>query len=326
MSIPKLTPVLVGLPTDIKALVANALSKSDMVGVGPSVLKTQEAVALLVENKANSVFLNPAVEDWRVVQELLQLCRETFPVAIFGDSKWLATFPGVPPRAQAELRKYYLVRTDAALPELGEQIQYVIRGCHRYILKKVVRANLGQIAKQDPSADPQKIAKKAEEATNALVEIEQQDKSGLRDSLGLNSEQMRGLFDETLQHARDMAKRAEFANLATLGAGLLLVLGVAIVALVRQSADPWTFATGGMGAAATIAALITSPGRRVANGASKLIYVQTAYFSFLSQVRMLNAAGPESSLERSERLDKATSNLLERLRSDDAAKPSTRTK
>jgi len=95
---------------------------------------------------------------------------------------------------------------------------------------------------------------------------------------------------------------------------LLLILVTAILALVRNTADVWTFATGGMGAAATIAALVTSPSRRIGSGASQLIYVQTAYFSFLTQVRILNAPGPETAVQRSERLEGATAKLLEQLK------------
>jgi len=216
---------------------------------------------------------------------------------------------------QERLRNYYYLQSDGTIPEIQEQLAYAVRGCHRYLLKQMIRANVGQIADQAAaSGAPPELTEKALQTSRALSEIENQEKSELGNVLGLNPSQMRTLFDEALGHARRAAWRSQVANFTALGTGLLLILVTAILALVRNTADVWTFATGGMGAAATIAALVTSPSRRIGSGASQLIYVQTAYFSFLTQVRILNAPGPETAVQRSERLEGATAKLLEQLK------------
>jgi hypothetical protein len=202
---------------------------------------------------------------------------------------------------------------DAPLSELADQIDYALRGCQRYLLKGVIQINLREIATQAKS-EPQ-LATKALQTADAMKEVDSRDRSELGNILGLNPAQMRSLFDETLSDARTALQRSQLANFATLGAGLLLFLVTAGISLFGHSANAWTLATGGMGAAATIAALITSPSRQIGSGVSRLIYVQTAYFSFLTQVRLLNSLSPDTAIQRSERLGEATDKLLAQLRS-----------
>jgi type IV secretory pathway TrbF-like protein len=165
------------------------------------------------------------------------------------------------------------------------------------------------------SASVPQLADKALQTATAIKEIELQEKSELGRNLGLNEAQMRAIFDETLGDSRQAAQRSQFANFAALGAGLLVLLAAAGASLFGGSKDPWTFATGGMGAAALIAALVTSPSKRIGSSASRQVYIQTAYFSFLQQVRLLNSLSPDTTLQRSERLEGATDKLLERLKS-----------
>lgn len=311
----KIKVVFVGIRSEVSAvseqiLLASSLSDGRVVASDP-----QGAIELLTRGERNCVFLDPLAFKWRDTKELLQFCTLTFPVCLLAPAFSLFGLEGVSPDWKVRLREYYQVASDSSLPELREQLSYAIRGCHRYLLKRVVRGNIGQIASQALSEPvPGLVADKAREAVDALTAIEAEEKSRLGDSLGLTGSQMRVLFNDALDHARQTARRSEWANLATLGIGLSLVLAVALAALIRQSADAWSVATGGMGAAAVIAALVTSPGRQITSGALRLIFIQTAYFSFLSQVRLLSVPGPDSSLQRSERLERATTTLLEQLK------------
>jgi hypothetical protein len=287
MEAQRLKVVIVGLGPEVSAVcrqILLALSAGNPIESDPQV-----AIELLAKGERNCVFLDPLAFKWRDTKELLQFCTLTFPVCLIASSANLFSLQGVSPDWQSRLQEYYQVASDASLPELHEQLSHAIKGCHRYLLKRVVRGNIGQIANQElATADPGLVVDKAREAVNALTAIEAEEKSQLGDSLGLTGSQMRALFDDALNHARQTARRSELSNLVTLGVGLSLFLAVAVTALIRQSADSWSFATGGMGAVAVIAALVTSPGRQIASGASRLIFIQTAYFSFLSQVRLLS--------------------------------------
>jgi hypothetical protein len=311
----KLKIVLVGVPSDFSITIRALLDQADLVEKTSVAENPSQATELLTAGEANSLFLAPTAFDWVSTKELLHLCSMTLPVCLVGPASELLTLNGIPKDWQERLRDYFYLQSDVAFPELQEQLAYAVRGLHRYLLKQLIRANVGQIATQaaQSGASPE-LAEKALQASRALSEVEALDKSELGRVLGLNPAQMRTLFDEALGHARKAAWRSQVANFTALGTGLLLIIVTALLALIRSTADVWTFATGGMGAAATIAALVTSPSRRIGSGASQLIYVQMAYFSFLTQVRILNAPGPETAVQRSERLEGATAKLLEQLK------------
>lgn len=313
MGIPKLKIAFIGVSTDVSIIIRSFLSHSDIVGALIDVPGPGQGIEALAAGDANCVFLNPGAFDWPPTEELLSFCTFTFPVCVITTATELMTWGSIPYKWQERLRNYIFVQSDAGISELRGQLEISVRGCHRYLLKQLVRLNLKQIADQAGSAP--ELADKALQTANVITEIEIQDKSELGTVLGLNSAQMKTLFDEALGDARRAAQRAQMANFMVLGAGLLLFLVTSGVTLVRKTADTWTFATGGMGAAAMIAALVTSPSRRIGSSASQLIYVQTAYFSFLTQVRLLNALGPETAIQRSERLEAATAKLLEQLKS-----------
>jgi len=267
------------------------------------------------EQKANCVFLQPFKFDWGPTQELLQFCTSTFPVCLVQSPSGLSRPHMIPGKWPERLRHYYSISMDASLPDLNGEIDYAVRGCLRYLLKGVIQLNLREIANQAGAA-PQ-LADKALETASAIKEIEISEKSELGISLGLNAGQMRELFDEALSDARKGIQRSQIANFFTLGAGLLLLLATSGISLYRfidgHSGDVWTVATGGMGAAATIAALVTSPARQIEGGVSRLIFIRTAYFSFLNQVRLLISLSPETTVQRSQQLGEVTDKLLDQL-------------
>jgi hypothetical protein len=271
---------------------------------------------MLTEQRANCVFLEAFKFDWRATQELLQFCTSTFPVCLLQSPSYLSQARRLPGKWFERLRHYYSISMDASLPELSGEIDYAVRGCLRYLLKGIIQLNLREIANQAGAA-PQ-LADKALQTASAIKEIEITDRSEFGISLGLNAGQMRELFDEALTDARRGIQRSQIANFLTLGAGLVILLLTSGFSLIRfvngGSGDAWTVATGGMGAAATIAALITSPARQIENGASRLIFVRTAYFSFLNQVRLLNSLSPETTIQRSQRLGEVTDMVLDQLR------------
>lgn len=306
----KVKVILLGLERDVLAIVSEVLSRSESVAHAATGRTTQDAIKQLADGAANCLFLDPTAFDSRDALGILQFCTLTFPVCLVAESKWLASFAGFPKSWQQRLRNYYRVPTDLTLPEVRIEVTAAIQGCQYYLLKRVIKANLGQIVEGAQGTPPAMVVEKAREAERALTALESGERSLLRDSLGLNAEQMRSLFDDTLSQARQTARRSEWANLVVLAAGVCLFAAMAITALVRGSADPWSFAMSGTGAAAAIAALITSPGRRITSGASRSIFVQTAFFSFLTQVRILIAPGSETSMERSQRLQEATADLL----------------
>ncbi|MCY1004486.1 hypothetical protein OV079_02650 [Nannocystis pusilla] len=223
----------------------------------------------------------------------------------------MATLKDVPSSWRNRLREYYNILSDSAASELPNQLDYVVRGCHRYLLKRAIRTNVRQIATGTSPAG--QLAVKVQEVEKALEAIDKTDRTELEVAMGLNATQMRALVDETLTHTRESLRRGQLANIAALSAGLFLVLATAISVFAGGDANIWTAATGGMGAAATIAALITAPRRNIENGASRLIYIQTAYFSFLTQIRLLGIPGEETTLQRSERLEAATAKLLDQM-------------
>jgi hypothetical protein len=306
----KLKVILLGLKQDVLAIVKELLSQSELVEQTTSGETTQDAIKRLGGGDANCVFLDPRSFDSRDAVGLLQFCTQLFPVCLVAESTWLTSFSGLPRQWQERLRNYYHVRTDLSLPELRLGVAAAIQGCQYYLLKAVIRANLGQIVERADGIPASAVVDKARAAAQALTALDSGERrSLLRDSLGLDAEQMHSLFDETLSHARQTARRSEVANFVVLGTGVGLFVAMAVSALLRGVADPWSFAMSGTGAAAAITALVTSPGRRITSGASRSIFVQTAFFSFLTQVRIL-APGSEPSMQRSQRLQEATTALM----------------
>jgi hypothetical protein len=308
----RLKLVMVGISSSL-VIALRSQFPVDLVEDATDVTSPKLAVERLVEGRSNCVFLDPVAFDWRSTEDLLQLSSDTFPVCLVRSISDASVIAKIPRKWLERLSNYYFVESSASLAEFPNQVDTALRGCHRYLLKKMITGNLQEIASEAGSSAL--IAQKALQAESAMKEIEAQNKSELGSNLGLNSQQLKAFFDETLKDARSASKTAQGANFAVLAVGMLLLVATAGAALFEHSANPWTFATGGMGAAATIAALITSPSSRIGNSASRLIFVQVAYFSFLTQVRLLNALSPETVIERSQRLEGATAKLLEQLKS-----------
>jgi hypothetical protein len=130
--------------------------------------------------------------------------------------------------------------------------------------------------------------------------------------LGLSPETIRNVFDDTIHDARAGATRAHYAHIATLAVGLGILTLSAILAAMRGF-DPWTVAFSATGASAAIATLVVNPRRAIESAAARVIYVQTAYFSFLMQVRLLCLAEDGEVSERSKRLEEATDRLLSQM-------------
>jgi hypothetical protein len=302
----RLQVLLVGLDSGVHEIVHQSLLGSDTVEQVRHVNTPEQATADLIAGRANTVFIDPVSHPGTSLREMLQFCTMTFPVCLVGTATDLSTLQGIPTDWQKRLRNYHRVQIDVPLPEFREQLDYAIRGCHRYLLKRLIRNNLSEIVE---SARTPAVAEKAREVLQA-VDVQ----SELSDKLGITPAQMEAILDHTLQHARQVARRAELANLVTLAVGLMLIIVTAAFALFNENANYWSLGLGGMGAAAVIAALVTSPSQRLASSTLRLVFVQTAYFSFLQQVRLLNSPGPESALQRSERLEGATGALLERLK------------
>lgn len=311
----RLRIVLVGLPDDFAATLIALAPQSTLVQDIVRATDPRDAAERLSRAEANCILLNPLTYDWRSTQALLQMCVTTYPVCLVAKTAQLMSLDKVPRDWRKRLQGYSRIPSDIAASEISAEFEYVVRGCHTYFLKRIIRTNVRQIAAAASATPSAQLAEKAHETERVLEAIETTERSELEVAMGLNSSQMRTIFDEALTHARTAMQRGQIANWVALATGLLLVVATAIVALVRNRGDAWTFATGGMGAAATIAALVTSPRRSIENGASRLLFIQTAYFSFLTQVRLLSVQGEDTSLQRSERLETATAKLLEQLKS-----------
>jgi hypothetical protein len=312
---PKLAVALVGLSRNEAELIAAKLTKSDRIQNVTEASSPSDAISQLEKGDSNCVFISIASFSWNETCGLLRHCSMKFPVALVGTSSYFMSFPAIPSDWQRRLRRYYSLPIDLGLSEIGSQLDTIVQGCHRYFLQRWLQTNASKLAEVATTEKPDvnEIVERAKAVSSAVqATAGTPDNPELATVLGVSSETIRTVFDDTIRDARARATRAHYAHIATLAVGLAILVLSAILAAAR-GLDPWSVGFSATGASAAIATLIVNPRRSIEAAAARVIYVQTAYFSFLMQVRLLCVAGEESVSDRSRRLEEATERLLRQI-------------
>jgi predicted nucleotide-binding protein len=177
MNLLRLQVLLVGLDPGVRGIVHQSLLGSETVEQVEQVDTPEQATADLIAGRANTVFIDPVSNPGKSLREMLQFCTMTFPVCLVGTAADLSTLQGIPTDWQKRLRNYHRVQIDVSLPEFREQLDYAIRGCHRYLLKRVIRNN--EIVE---SARTPAVAEKVRERTNKVFVVHGHD-DGARESV-----------------------------------------------------------------------------------------------------------------------------------------------
>jgi len=129
---------------------------------------------------------------------------------------------------------------------------------------------------------------------------------------GVNTQQLEQIVNNTLKDATHSLKLTMNVNIAVLIFGSSLVIISFFIALITNRWEAVAF--GGFGIAGIIASLITDPLKSIGITAQRLVQVQVAYFSFLSQLSILNEESENTSLiERSRQLENVMSKTLNAL-------------
>ena len=115
---------------------------------------------------------------------------------------------------------------------------------------------------------------------------------------------MEQLIADTLKESKQSLQLTRMVNIGILIIGSILLLVSFVIASITGRWEAVAF--GGFGLAGIIASLITNPLKSISASASRLVQIQTAYFQFLSQLRLLNQDSETITIiERSQRLGDA---------------------
>jgi len=251
--------------------------------------------------KANALIIDiytvsPSVSDGlRLIDEV----RERYPavpICLFSFRDNLVGLPDIPDKWRTRFRHYYKLTKDNPPDILRQDAARLAEKLSLYVLYSATRDRL-QLVRQKISLEPgglpvrlapdtiREVTETLETAERALeAKTEPVDVSELA-LPGLPLSELPRLVQNTLRAAEGSLRTTTRVNIAALVLGFVVVL--ASVFLAKRWEVGAAGAAAGLGS--IIAALITSPLRSISSVTPRLVQVQVAYLTFMSELRIIEA-------------------------------------
>lgn len=217
---------------------------------------------------------------------------------------------------------YYKLPKDVNLDDLTKQAEDMLWYLSNYLAAGLAKSGLKELRNRLAHAGGQ-LALSTEQrrdidATVAAAEDALEARQTLQ-SVGLPlvlpgvaEKETEKLVRETLAQAALSLRTTSRVNICVLIAGALVIIASFVATFFKP--DWMTVTFGGFGIVGIITTLITNPLKSIALCARRVIQVQVAYLSFLSQLAMLNDSSNKLDiLERSKRLGEETNKIQQTL-------------
>jgi len=325
---------MLNLPLHLRIAILDTDTAS--AGVLKAILKTKpdiEEVRILTQTKAandifrydgfNSLFIDIFSLGVKTGLDFIEHIRTEYPIVsicLYSSSSSLQTMPGVSDYWRNRFGHYFKLSKDQTIQTLDSNVEGVLWGLAGDVQAEIARDRVIGLRKLTEEA-PQDFTpeqKREIEETAAVVEkaleareVNAQAKASISVP-GVNTGQMERLVNDTLIEASQSLQLTTRVNIGVLATGSLLVLVSFIVASITNRWEAVAF--GGFGMAGIIASLITNPLKSIGASARRLVQVQVAYLSFLSQLAILNQDSEDTTvIERSQRLETAMAQTLKTL-------------
>ena len=240
------------------------------------------------------------------------------PICLYATSSNLSTMPGVNDYWTRRLRHYYRLYKDQTIANLDVAVEDMLPRLANWFQTRVARARVGDLVKLVESQgtvvinyeQKNQIAEIVAMVENALKSREENYRSQPNLVVpGVNTEQVENLVNTTLREATQSLRLTTNVNIGILIAGSALVFVSFVVASITGRWEAVAF--GGFGIAGIVASLIVNPLRSIGASARRLVQIQVAYLSFVSQLALLNRDSEKiSEIDRSQRLGEEMARTL----------------
>lgn len=249
--------------------------------------------------------------------EHVRLEYPAIPICLYSESNSLTFMPGVNDYWKSRFSHYYFLFKDQTIQKLDKSSNETLISFTEYLETALARLKLTNIRTylSETSAISSEEKKEIEEVTQIVekvLERKAERSPSSRNVLpGINSGQIEQLVMETIQEAKHSLQTTTYVNVGVLITGSALVIVSFIVAVVTNRWEAVAF--GGFGMAGIVASLVTNPLRSISLSARRLVQVQVAYLSFLSQLSILNRESNETNIEISKQLGDEMTRTLKTL-------------
>ena len=316
------TKLRIGLiePNDNIANVVKSLFETHSVEVER--IKNRKELFQKIENDSiNTLVINifnygvsPGIE---IIEDIPKK-EKSIPVCILGTGEQLANFESVPKEWKKKFKSYCKVVIDDSSQNLNENIKQMNQSlfiCRKTMIRKK------ELSEKDTSKmteEEKKIHQMAEEANNTEIKLGKEANTNFDNSFisGVSGQALPIVIRKTLEKTTASIELYKWVNFAIIIAGLILVLGSAIYAMVTKKPNIEAIAFGGVGFAGIIASLITNPISSIGRTSRQMVQLQISYFGFLKQIDILKntkANDIDDMEKKSKRLEEVICSLQESL-------------
>jgi len=262
----------------------------------------------------NSLFIDLVSVGITKSIEFIKFIRTEYPIVpicLFSTSYTFSTMPDVDEHWRNRFEHYYQLRKDQSIDNLNEDLENILYYLSIYLQNGIAQNKVKILRKKIAEGSLHGITidqkNEIEDTTNFIektLESQRKETSKKRPVYvpGVNTDQLEQIVNSTLKEATIALKLTVKVNIAVLAFGSILVIISFITALITNSWEAVAF--GGFGIIGIITSLIVNPLKSIGISAQRLVQVQVAYFSFLSQLSILNEESEKTSvLERSRQLE-----------------------
>ncbi|WIG98350.1 hypothetical protein [Myxococcus sp. SDU36] len=276
----------------------------------------------LQDGRVDAIFIDLVAIGTDISVPFIEETRSTYPripICLFGTTESLSNIPGISPKWRKRFEHYLRAPIDVPDQSLQDSLGSILSNCAADIVRWEAKNQLAQVTselKQGSgkldSGTQQRVLATMEAAQAALSTpaVSVAPPSGF--AVFFQDARVTALVNSTLEECSKTARRSSHVNVAVIAFGMAMILFSFTAFLVER--DPLILSFGGFGLAGLIAALISSPLKRMANDASRLMQLQLAYLSFLNQTALLtDSADSSSRTERSRLLGEESRKLFDLL-------------
>jgi hypothetical protein len=229
---------------------------------------------------------------------------QVVPICLYSNIQNLNIMEGVPKYWQDRFLHYFKLPKEYPPHALDQATNDVLTNFGIYLEKATAKLQMENLVTLSSNANFTNSQKQQiEEITKSVNKALQVQSPPKQITIipGVDAAKVEELVNITLKNATESLRLTTNVNIGVLIAGSLLVFASFIVGSITNRWEAIAF--GGFGIAGIVTSLITNPLKSIGVSARRLVQLQVAYLTFMSQLAILNQASIKStSLERSQRM------------------------
>jgi hypothetical protein len=241
--------------------------------------------------------------------------QDDVAICLIGSSSELLEMPNVPIDLVDRFSSHYnKLPIDLPPDDFLRAASAAASQMHAWWLRAAARRQIARLQSNLENAQSSEVARVLKFATVALSADEQPVVSWNSPMPEVHADELERLVTDTLNDAQKSLNRTAWTNIGVVASGVVLLFAAFLASLGTKGWTPIVF--GAMGTGGIVAALVSSPLKRIGLEARRLIQVQAAYMGFLNQMLYLNNSPSkdlETALRKCDQVDKSVRSLQETL-------------